>query len=40
LALLNAKTPFNIEYNPSLENVIKGYLKKQKGITRKINGFK
>ena len=30
LALLNAKTPFNIEYNPSLENVIKGYLKNRK----------
>lgn len=27
LALLNAKTPFNIEYNPSLESVIKSYLK-------------
>ena len=23
---LDAKTPFNIEYNPSLESVIKGYL--------------
>lgn len=27
---LNAKTPFNIEYNPSLESVIKGYLKNRK----------
>ena len=27
LAELNAKTPFNIEYNPSLESVIKRYLK-------------
>lgn len=27
LEKLNAKTPFNIEYNPSLENVIKTYLK-------------
>ena len=27
LNVLNAKTPFNIEYNPSLENVIKRYLK-------------
>ena len=26
LAILNAKTPFNIEYNPSLESVIKSYL--------------
>lgn len=30
LALLNAKTPFNVEYNPSLENVIKSYLKNRK----------
>ena len=30
LAELNAKTPFNIEYNPSLESVIKGYLKRRK----------
>ncbi|OED35650.1 lytic transglycosylase [Flavobacteriaceae bacterium (ex Bugula neritina AB1)] len=27
LAELNARTPFNVEYNPSLENVIKRYLK-------------
>jgi len=27
---LNAKTPFNIEYNPSLESVIKSYLKNRK----------
>lgn len=27
---LNAKTPFNIEYNPILENVIKSYLKRNK----------
>nr|WP_238528019.1 lytic transglycosylase domain-containing protein [Aquimarina agarivorans] len=27
LADLNAKTPFNVEYNPSLESVIKNYLK-------------
>ncbi len=27
LALLNARTPFNIQYNPSLENVIKHFLK-------------
>ncbi len=27
LERLNARTPFNVEYNPSLENVIKGYLK-------------
>ncbi|OMP32224.1 lytic transglycosylase domain-containing protein [Mangrovimonas sp. DI 80] len=27
---LNARTPFNIEYNPSLENVIKSYLKNRR----------
>ncbi|WP_432264658.1 LysM peptidoglycan-binding domain-containing protein [Autumnicola psychrophila] len=27
---LNARTPFNIEYNPSLESVIKSYLKRNK----------
>ena len=27
LAELNAKTPFNVEYNPALESVIKSYLK-------------
>ena len=27
LEILSAKTPFNIEYNPSLESVIKSYLK-------------
>lgn len=27
LAELNARTPFNVEYNPSLESVIKNYLK-------------
>jgi len=30
LAELNTKTPFNIEYNPSLESVIKSYLKKRR----------
>ncbi|MCO4822610.1 MAG: LysM peptidoglycan-binding domain-containing protein [Flavobacteriaceae bacterium] len=30
LALLNEKTPFNIEYNPSLESVIKSYLKRRR----------
>ena len=30
LAILNAKTPFNVEYNPSLESVIKRYLKRHK----------
>ena len=30
LARLNARTPFNIEYNPSLESVIKSYLKNRR----------
>lgn len=30
LAKLNAKTPFIIDYNPALENVIKSYLKNRK----------
>lgn len=30
LAKLNARTPFNIEYNPVLESVIKSYLKRNK----------
>lgn len=30
LAELNARTPFNVEYNPSLESVIKGYLKNRR----------
>ncbi|WP_299332793.1 LysM peptidoglycan-binding domain-containing protein [uncultured Psychroserpens sp.] len=30
LKRLNARTPFNIEYNPSLESVIKGYLKNRR----------
>jgi membrane-bound lytic murein transglycosylase D len=35
LKLLNARTPFNVEYNPSLESVIKGYLKnRRKTITK------
>ena len=35
LERLNAKTPFNIEYNPLLENVIKTYLKRnKKGMER------
>ena len=27
---LNARTPFNVDYNPSLESVIKGYLKNRR----------
>lgn len=35
LKRLNAKTPFRIEYNPILENVIKSYLKRnKKGMER------
>ena len=33
LAILDAKTPFNIKYNPSLESVIKGYLKRRQRST-------
>ena len=33
LAILNARTPFNIEYNPSLESVIKHHLKSRKRST-------
>lgn len=33
LAILDAKTPFNIAYNPALESVIKRYLKSRKRST-------
>ena len=33
LAILDAKTPFNIAYNTSLESVIKSYLKNRKRST-------
>lgn len=33
---LDAKTPFHIEYNPSLENVIKGYLKNRRTTMAKL----
>lgn len=36
LAILDAKTPFNIDYNPSLESVIKGYLKNRKRSTESL----
>ena len=39
LADLNARTPFNIEYNPSLENVIKGYLKRHKPTLERLMGL-
>src|SRR5699024_12814828 len=35
LEALNARTPFQIEYNPKLESVIKQYLKyRKRGLTR------
>jgi len=36
LKRLNARTPFNIEYNPSLESVIKGYLKRRRNSMSKL----
>ncbi|MFB9055266.1 LysM peptidoglycan-binding domain-containing protein [Mariniflexile ostreae] len=33
---LNAKTPFNVEYNPGLESVIKSYLKHRKNHLQKL----
>jgi len=33
---LNARTPFNVEYNPSLESVIKGYLKNRRRSMSKL----
>ncbi len=39
LAKLDAKTPFNIAYNPSLESVIAGYLKRHKPTMEKLMGI-
>jgi len=36
LADLSAKTPFNIEYNPSLESVIKSYLKNRRELLQRL----
>ncbi|MGV6827961.1 MAG: transglycosylase SLT domain-containing protein [Flavobacteriales bacterium] len=36
LAEMDAKTPFHIEYNPSLESVIKGYLKNRRKTMSKL----
>jgi len=36
LAQLDARTPFHIEYNPSLESVIKGYLKNRRKTMAKL----
>ena len=39
LKTLNERTPFNIEYNPDLERVIKRYLKQQKEPFEKLMGL-
>lgn len=39
LARLDAKTPFNIAYNPSLESVIKRYLKRHKPTMERLMGI-
>jgi len=36
---LNSKTPFNIEYNPSLESVIKSFLKNRRQYFEKMLGL-
>ncbi|WP_194768178.1 LysM peptidoglycan-binding domain-containing protein [Tamlana sp. I1] len=36
LAALNAKTPFNVEYNPALESVIKSYLKNRRNTLQRL----
>ncbi|ANH59562.1 Membrane-bound lytic murein transglycosylase D precursor [Dokdonia donghaensis DSW-1] len=36
LAAINARTPFNVEYNPSLESVINRYLKRHKPTMEKL----
>ncbi|MEH6704574.1 MAG: LysM peptidoglycan-binding domain-containing protein [Galbibacter orientalis] len=36
LAKLNQKTPFNVEYNPSLESVIKMFLKNKRGFLTRV----
>lgn len=39
LAILNSKTPFNIEYNESLESVIAYFLKREKQGTERLMGL-
>lgn len=39
LERLNARTPFNVEYNTSLESVIKSYLKHRRGSLEKLMGL-
>ena len=36
LEQLSSKTPFNVEYNPGLESVIKSYLKNRRGTMQKL----
>jgi len=36
LARLNQKTPFNVVYNPSLENVIKSFLVRKRGLIERM----
>ena len=36
LELLNQKTPFNVVYNPSLENVIKSFLTRKRGLMNRM----
>lgn len=36
LARLNEKTPFNVEYNPSLENVIKSFLFRKRDLMERM----
>lgn len=36
LAKLNQKTPFNVEYNPSLENVIKSFLTRKRDLMERM----
>ncbi len=38
LTYLNSKTPFNVEYNPSLERIIKHYLKTRKNTLGNLMG--
>jgi len=39
LERLNARTPFNVEYNPSLESVIKRYLKYRRSTLERLMGL-
>ncbi len=38
LAEINSRTPFNVEYNPALESVIKNYLKSRRRTMNKLIG--